>query len=305
MFKRASVWDIPLVKPRYGCQTDLGLAIQGYDVARELGVFVNTRGGVKCESGYYPLDASRLNAKPGVEFGAAVGNPPVPSVQSLSISVVYMVGAADPPWMLNATLPSVIENFPGALEVVVVVKDAAARRTFGRVLKYHERRREGNGGLQDSPVPFPMRVVMEERLTEEEQAEDEAGGDVSGRKRRFPLLWADRYCSGRHILHLTVDAVIMGEVTYDRMFHKLKPVVPFTRFRDGGERLPITCTGIFSQKRENKSELRHDHFFLHVRASDAFNVEEAERAYRVREGNLAASSFSFDAASVDPLRTLP
>lgn len=36
MFKHVSVWDIPLVKPRFGCSTDLSLVASGYDVAHEL-----------------------------------------------------------------------------------------------------------------------------------------------------------------------------------------------------------------------------------------------------------------------------
>lgn len=36
MFKHASVWDIPLVKPRFGCSANLALATSGYDVAHEL-----------------------------------------------------------------------------------------------------------------------------------------------------------------------------------------------------------------------------------------------------------------------------
>jgi len=36
MFRPASVWDIPLVKPRFGCMTSLALATLGYDVAHEL-----------------------------------------------------------------------------------------------------------------------------------------------------------------------------------------------------------------------------------------------------------------------------
>jgi len=36
MFRAASVWDIPLVKPRFGCMTSLDLTTLGYDVAFEL-----------------------------------------------------------------------------------------------------------------------------------------------------------------------------------------------------------------------------------------------------------------------------
>lgn len=49
MFKRASVWDIPLVKPRFGCSTNLALAASGYDVAHELNRYDR---GVKARESY-------------------------------------------------------------------------------------------------------------------------------------------------------------------------------------------------------------------------------------------------------------
>ena len=36
MFKSASVWDIPLVKPRFSCMVDLKLAGRGYDLGMAL-----------------------------------------------------------------------------------------------------------------------------------------------------------------------------------------------------------------------------------------------------------------------------
>lgn len=43
MFQQASVWDIPLVKPRFGCSTNLALAAEGYDVAHELNRYGSAR----------------------------------------------------------------------------------------------------------------------------------------------------------------------------------------------------------------------------------------------------------------------
>ena len=42
MFEEASVWDIPLIKPRFGCSASLALSLQGYDVAHELNRYVYT-----------------------------------------------------------------------------------------------------------------------------------------------------------------------------------------------------------------------------------------------------------------------
>lgn len=36
LFKDASIWEIPLVKPRFGCSLDLSLALRGYDMGLAL-----------------------------------------------------------------------------------------------------------------------------------------------------------------------------------------------------------------------------------------------------------------------------
>lgn len=36
LFKAASVWDVPLLKPRFGCIVDLSPTLEGYDVAGPL-----------------------------------------------------------------------------------------------------------------------------------------------------------------------------------------------------------------------------------------------------------------------------
>lgn len=36
LFKDASIWEIPLVKPRFGCALDLSLAVRGYDMGLAL-----------------------------------------------------------------------------------------------------------------------------------------------------------------------------------------------------------------------------------------------------------------------------
>lgn len=36
MFKEASIWEIPLVKPRFGCSVDMSLSLAGFDMASAL-----------------------------------------------------------------------------------------------------------------------------------------------------------------------------------------------------------------------------------------------------------------------------
>eukprot|EP00903_Cladosiphon_okamuranus_P005533 g5510.t1 len=234
MFKHASVWDIPLVKPRFGCSTNMALTALGYDVAHELNRFVDSScgggdgdGGSRCETGYLQLDPTKLRKNPNVEFGApASNNRPMPAVEGLRVSVVYAAAEAEDAWLLNATLPTVIDNFPGALEVVVVVEDKAAAVVYGQVL----------GSYEDS-APFDLKVVVAVDTAAAAAAAGEAthgsggtsGGDAEA---LFPLVSADRYCSGRFVLHLDPDSVLLERVTYDHLFHFGKPVIPFTRFSD-------------------------------------------------------------------------
>lgn len=176
-----------------------------------------------CETGFLPLDPSQLRSKQSVEFGLpASKNRPMPRVDGLRVSVVYDAIEIGDSWMLNATLPTVIENFPGAMEVVVVAGDEAAGAVFGEVLDGYR-----------NFAPFDLRVVV---------ATDKAfGGGFGGDSRdgaarlRFPLIWADKYCSGSFVLHLNTDDVLLKKVTYDHIFHFGKPVIPFTRFTDNGE----------------------------------------------------------------------
>lgn len=51
----------------------------------------------------------------------------------------------------------------------------------------------------------------------------------------FPLLWADSYCEGDFVLHLEANSVLLQPVTYERVFHFGKPVLPVTRFMNYGK----------------------------------------------------------------------
>lgn len=222
MFQPASIWNIPLVKPRFGCSSALSLSAQGYDVAHELGRFVHGDGG-KCDSGYLSLDPSRVRPKPQVEFGGPRSDRPMPPrIETLQVSVVYTVEIADA-WIFNVTLPTVVENFPGALEFVVVVAEKKDVRAFRDVVVGHRRAGAPLAGV---------RVVWAGQGTEERGSDSFGSGWA---RKRFPLLWVDEHCAGSFVLHLDADSVLTETLTYDHVFHFRKPVLPFARFREGGE----------------------------------------------------------------------
>lgn len=220
-------------------------------------------GGSKCETGFLQLDPSQLRPKPDVEFGApAIGNRPMPHVESMRVSVFYDATATadqgrnggDGAWMLNATLPTVIEKFPGALEVVVAVSDEEARGAYEAVVAGYigtalfELRVVLVGG--DKPAvgnadwkPAGTRGLADGQwglasMSSMMSPGGGGGGDggASSARLRYPLLWADEVCRGRFVLHLDMDSVLVKKVTYDHIFHFGKPVIPFTRFSDEGKR---------------------------------------------------------------------
>lgn len=62
LFKAASIWDIPLVKPRFSCSLDPSLNLEEldlkYELSEQLGRLV---GGATCESGYLNVDRRTLH----------------------------------------------------------------------------------------------------------------------------------------------------------------------------------------------------------------------------------------------------
>lgn len=64
LFQAASIWDIPLVKPRFSCSVDPGLDLAKFDVSaslmHQLEAFDN---GATCESGFMELDSRGLVSK--------------------------------------------------------------------------------------------------------------------------------------------------------------------------------------------------------------------------------------------------
>lgn len=218
MFEDAKIWDIPLVKPRFGCSANLALSRQGYDVASELEKILGTSGH-HCENGFLDLERSTLRAKPQEEFGAAVGDISPPDITGMEVSVMYTL-VHDDANMFQKTFPIMLKRFPGAKEVVIVVSSKYDRGIFrGIVNRFKERT-----GLE-------IRVVLPFDLPPT---------DV---RHLFPLLWADNFCTGKFVLHLQANSVLLQPITYARVFHFGKPVLPFTRFAESGKEREVICSG--------------------------------------------------------------
>ncbi|CAN0207664.1 unnamed protein product, partial [Hapterophycus canaliculatus] len=215
MFQQASIWDIPLVKPRFGCAFDISLAAQGYDVAAaleaQLGHFVS---GSACERGFIPLDREALRPKANIEFGPPTGKE-MPSISSrgLKVSVVFYAGRRVSPTLLNASIASVVARFPEAYELVVVFTESPNKKTSLRNILRDQGKRS----------PFPIEAV------EEEGGTDTARGGWPG----WSGLRADDHTAGEFVMQLEVGDVLVTDVTYENIFHFEKPVIPFKRLALG------------------------------------------------------------------------
>lgn len=125
LFSSPSIWEIPLVKPRFGCSFDAALGLKGYrigdTIANELEAF---RRGATCELGYRAVDTSELEVNRHWEFGPEGGaKVPMPNLVGYNISVMYRTFSGDA-MMFNMSLASLLDYFPSALEVVVVVVES-------------------------------------------------------------------------------------------------------------------------------------------------------------------------------------
>lgn len=187
--------------------------MQGYDVAAEMDRLVSSTTGGECESGFLSLEPAKLQPKRHVEFGEAVGNKQPPSIADLNVSVMYMVTGKDEK-MFTASLATVVQNFPDALEVVVVVSLARDERIFTDIVK----------GMDDA-ADFPIRVVLVGVLS------------PTDARVLFPLLSAVDHCIGDFVLHLEANAILLQPLTYERVFHFGKPILPFMRFGGHGENM--------------------------------------------------------------------
>ena len=224
MFQRASIWDIPLVKPRFGCAFDISLSAHGYDVAAELrtqlGHFVS---GGRCDRGFVALGRGALRPKPSIEFGfpTDLRMPSLDPLQgTLAVSVVFRVGRDVDPDLLDASLASVVSRFPGAAEVVIVFAGSPrGRKRLREVIRENDRR-----------APFPVGAV-EEQEGGGVRAAAEGGSEV------WSALRTDFHFAGEFVMQLEVGDVLLADVTYDSFFHFGKPVLPYTRLNEDGGRV--------------------------------------------------------------------
>lgn len=218
MFQKASVWDIPLVKPRFSCVIDISMAVKGYDVAaaleEQLSHFVS---GSSCAWGSIHLDPALLRPKAGIEFGYPTGKD-MPSISTLNlrVSVVFYSGRSASPTLLDASISSVALRFPEVFEVVVVFTEPPIERA----------------GLEDilnayiEEAPFAVEVIEEV---------DGSRHSLIGSRSRWSGLQADNHSSGQFVMQLEVGDILMSDVTYENLFYFGKPVIPYKRLSPGGD----------------------------------------------------------------------
>lgn len=228
MFQPASIWDIPLVKPRFGCAFDISLGPHGYDVAAELDrrlAFFVSGGG--CERGFIALNKGALKPKPSIEFGPPTTKA-MPTLDALSVSVVVLAEGDVDPDLLDVSLTSIASKFPDAEEVLVVFADVPVRR----------RRKRLNNVIDSNTAnsPFPLKVITvgggEDGGSSTEASADSPSGAGDG---AWSVLRADEYCNGEFLMHMRAGDVLMMEMTYDNIFHFGKPVLPYARLQEEAE----------------------------------------------------------------------
>eukprot|EP00752_Nemacystus_decipiens_P010095 g8996.t1 len=218
VFRERSVWDIPLVKPHFSCVMDVGPSLQGFDVAEQMGKWMDGfRHGASCELGFKKMRKGHLNTKPHWEFGPLTSSDTaendrtklglMPSLKNYNISVMFRTFFGDAV-LFNVSLPTVAKHFPDAKEVVVVVEESDGELFEGKI-KPHQ-----------ATAPFPIRVVTEPDIMD---------GHI---QQKYSKLRGDMYCEGDFILHLDSDVVLFEPLTYDHIFHLGKPVLPYPAIRD-------------------------------------------------------------------------
>lgn len=152
IFEDVSVWDVPLVKPLFSCSVDVSLSMEGYDVAASLRERLNAFShGARCDEGFLRLDRAGLQTKRHWEFGVQDSVQAMPDIKDFNISVMYRTffGGVD---LFSISLPTVIDRFPDALEVVVVVEERD-EELFESIVSRHR-----------ALAPFPLRIVVEPSL---------------------------------------------------------------------------------------------------------------------------------------------
>ncbi|CAM9281830.1 unnamed protein product, partial [Ectocarpus fasciculatus] len=206
LFSEASIWDVPMVKPRFGCSFDRSLGRQGYDMgeilAKELEGF---KLGASCERGFKAIEVSAMGVKATRQLSVQGAEQSMPKLLDHDVTVMYRTFAGDAK-LFNASIAAVIEHVPSAFEVVVVVVGADVE-IFESIVKPFR-----------NVAPFPVRVVGEPELMD---------GKL---QQKYSKLRADLYTEGDYILHLDSDAVVFQDVSFAHMFHLGKPVLPFRRY---------------------------------------------------------------------------
>lgn len=123
LFMQASIWDIPLVKSPFSCSVDLSLSVAGYDIAIELQQYLEAfRRGARCDRGYIAVQPALLSPKASCEFCKASPDS-MPNVKDYNVSVMYRTSSSDVQ-LFGVSFPTVLEHFPDAYELVVIVDEA-------------------------------------------------------------------------------------------------------------------------------------------------------------------------------------
>ncbi|CAM9352251.1 unnamed protein product, partial [Ectocarpus sp. 13 AM-2016] len=207
LFSNAAIWDIPLLRPRFGCSFDVSLSLKGYvladAMAKELDGF---KTGSKCELGFKPVETSQLGVKAEREFGVDGAEQRMPDLEDYRLSVMYRTFDRDAS-LFNMSIAAVVTHVSRAIEVVVVVTEADVALFEAIVTPYR------------STAPFPIHVVGEPDLMD---------GHI---QQKYSKLRADLYTQGDYILHMDADVVVFENVSYSHIFHFGKPVLPFRRYR--------------------------------------------------------------------------
>lgn len=153
MFVTHSIWDIPLIKPRFGCSYDMALSQLGYHLSERMAKeFESFKLGLgKCEMGFRAVHPFELNIKTNQEFGVDGALRDMPDLKDFRVSVMYRTFAGDAK-LFDMSIQKVIEHFPSAHEVVVVVikEDGAL---FEDIMDGYR-----------ASAPFPLRLVTEPDL---------------------------------------------------------------------------------------------------------------------------------------------
>ena len=210
MFEPASIWDIPLVKPRFACSFDMSPVNSGYDVAKELELHLgHFQHGGACETGFIPFDNGSLRPKAYIEFGEPTGKS-MPSLSGISVSVVFNVGADVHPDSLRISLASVVDKFRDASEAVVVFNEPPLmKEQLMEVIKAQDKGSNVDVFAVETPASLGV----------------ESGSDLE-----WTGLHADEYCTGDFVMHMEPgDVFATDQVQYDNIFHFRRPVIPINR----------------------------------------------------------------------------